>query len=101
MEVVQASGIPDYETAVDIVLNSAGRIPECQKDRVREDLALQYKYPGQHVAFVDEYTTERGVRRLHRVILAASPSLLKFNESLAVLPREQRARMESLYVERM
>jgi hypothetical protein len=91
----------NFDSALSAVLRSLGDISDFHKSRVTEDLRLQYEHPGQHVAFIDEEKTQNKVHQLHRVILAASSSLIRFNQLIGRLSASQRAKMESLYIEEM
>jgi hypothetical protein len=79
-----------FRKALRQALEEAGALPPAAKARIREDLALQYAYPGEFVAYVDSWKVRNRARNLNREILAHGPSEGAVRAQLARLPREIR-----------
>lgn len=72
-------------------LAEAGDLPPEARERLREDLRLQFDYPGEYVAYLDSWKTQRQTRRLLRRVIAHSLSLKDLYEALAALSPKERA----------
>ena len=64
----------DFDTAVqDALRYCPENFSEDQRILLREDLRLQFDYPGQYVAYLDDWVGTNGARTLTRRVIQAGP----------------------------
>jgi hypothetical protein len=80
-------------------LSDVGEVSAAAKDRLIEDLRLRCEYPGEYVAYVDNYKTVNKLRRLNRRLVAHSTDLAEIQRSIQRHSQRERARVTLEYVE--
>src|SRR5262245_140767 len=78
------------EEASQRAVEDAAQLPPKARERIREDLCLQFAYPGRYVASVDAWTEEEPSRRILRRVGADAPTLAELHERLALVAGEAR-----------
>jgi hypothetical protein len=68
--------------------------PARGKARQRADLALQDKYPGQYVAYVDNWTGDE----LDRVVVASAIEVADFHDKIDKLPTDVQEQVQRTLV---
>jgi hypothetical protein len=64
-------------------------ISEDQRVLLREDLRLQFDYPGHYVAFLDDWVGANGARTLTRRVIHAGPNYPEVWEATKNHPRAE------------
>jgi hypothetical protein len=64
-------------------------ISDEQRLLVRADLRLQFDYPGQYVAFLDEWSGAGSARTLSRLVIHAGPNYQDVWEATRTHPRAE------------
>lgn len=90
---------PKFEKVCQQVLNGYGELTPVAKDRIVENLRLQFEYPGQYVAYVDRFKTIEKVRRLCREVIATGRSSHDVQEAVRSCPPQDRTRVVVEYVD--
>ena len=68
------------------------------RQNLEANRGLQYDYPNEYAAFLDDWEGKGRNRRLIRRLVAHSPDVKVVSDAVAALPREDRMRINFVYL---
>lgn len=80
-------------------LQHAGDVSSAVRDRLLADLRQRFEFPGQYVAYLDEYRLVDRLRRLRRRLIAHSAELSEVQKAIQRHPRRSRPRIALEFME--
>lgn len=89
---------PAREQFLQHALRAAGDLSPQAQELLRNDLRLQFDFPGEYVAYRDQWKKHRKKPTLVRQVLAHGSSPLHLQNVLSTLPPQERAQIMLRYM---
>lgn len=75
------------------------KLSHAARVNLRANYEVQYDYPNEYIAFLDDWSGKGRNRRLDRRIVAHSTDMKTVSDAIAKLSHEDRCRIQFLYVD--
>lgn len=75
------------------------KLTSAARQNLQANFELQYDYPNEFVAFLDDWEGEGRKRRLVRRLVGHSPEMKPVSSLVAALPKEDQLRVQFVYAE--